>query len=231
MEPLQEPLGLRERNKAQRAKAIATAAATLFDMHGFDGVTTQAIARAAGVADGTVFRYAQSKTELLLMALNRSFAAALEDGLAHGSRFPAGDAVGRLTALAASLLAVGGTRPDNAALYQRELLFSPEGGEFVDEGVAISLRWEAAMTAPYEELLALTGRDPVAPAAAQGHTALSPARLAGSAAWDALQLTVARRPRHPNNPQELANLAGQFTLLARGLTRPEPLPTPATTQE
>ena len=61
--------GRRERSKLQKRARIFTAARTLFAEHGYAEVTTQQIAEHADVAAGTVFRYAATKAELLLMVL------------------------------------------------------------------------------------------------------------------------------------------------------------------
>ena len=57
----------RERGKAQKREQIFEAARTLFHAHDFSEVTTQKIADTADVAVGTLFRYVQSKDELLLL--------------------------------------------------------------------------------------------------------------------------------------------------------------------
>ncbi len=64
------PVGRRERNKAEKQDRIFAAAANLFEERGFDAVTTAEIAEAADVGAGTLFRYAATKGELLLMVLN-----------------------------------------------------------------------------------------------------------------------------------------------------------------
>lgn len=58
-----------------------TAARELFAEHGVSGVTTQQIASRADVAIGTLYRYASTKAELLIMVQNEKFAAAIDDGL------------------------------------------------------------------------------------------------------------------------------------------------------
>ncbi len=54
--------------EARRAQ-ILDAAAQVFARHGFRGATTRAIAQAAGVAEGTLFRYFPTKRHLLLALL------------------------------------------------------------------------------------------------------------------------------------------------------------------
>src|SRR3989442_12699991 len=55
------PAGRRAQNKAAIRKRIVTAALSLFQTKGFDATTTKAIARKAGIAEGTVFNYFRTK--------------------------------------------------------------------------------------------------------------------------------------------------------------------------
>lgn len=59
----------REQRKTARREAILAAAQTVFAKKGFDGATIADIARAAGVASGTVYLYYESKIDLFA-ALN-----------------------------------------------------------------------------------------------------------------------------------------------------------------
>src|SRR5882724_2568957 len=60
------PMGLRARNKEAIRKRIVTAALTLFQTKGFKATTTRAIARKAGIAEGTVFNYFKTKEDIAL---------------------------------------------------------------------------------------------------------------------------------------------------------------------
>jgi hypothetical protein len=55
------PVGRRAQNKEAIRKRIVTAALSLFQTKGFDATTTKAIARKAGIAEGTVFNYSRPK--------------------------------------------------------------------------------------------------------------------------------------------------------------------------
>lgn len=92
---LAEP-GRRERNKQEKRRRILAAAGRLFRRKGFAATTTQEIATAAGIAAGTLFLYARSKEDLLLLVfmdemqevIGRAFAtvpaeAPLVDRLMH----------------------------------------------------------------------------------------------------------------------------------------------------
>jgi AcrR family transcriptional regulator len=60
------PAGQRARNKEAIRKRIVTAALHLFQTKGFEATTTKAIARKAGIAEGTVFNYFKTKEDIAL---------------------------------------------------------------------------------------------------------------------------------------------------------------------
>src|ERR1700730_3658129 len=62
----QHPMGRRAQNKEAIRKRIVTAALSLFQTKGFDATTTKAIARKAGIAEGTVFNYFRTKEDIAL---------------------------------------------------------------------------------------------------------------------------------------------------------------------
>ncbi len=66
---------LRDRQRAQIRADIRRAAFRLFIEHGYDAVTTEEIASAAGVSPRTFFRYVPTKEELLLAPVRHGGAA------------------------------------------------------------------------------------------------------------------------------------------------------------
>ena len=60
------PVGRRAQNKEAIRKRIVTAALSLFQTKGFEATTTRAIARKAGIAEGTVFNYFKTKEDIAL---------------------------------------------------------------------------------------------------------------------------------------------------------------------
>jgi len=56
----------RERLTSRRQQEILNAAVKVFAKKGFNGATTREIAKEAGVAEGTIFRYFKTKKDLLL---------------------------------------------------------------------------------------------------------------------------------------------------------------------
>ncbi|MFO7551870.1 MAG: TetR/AcrR family transcriptional regulator [Haliea sp.] len=61
------PESRREKNKRQKMERIVTAARTLFRINGYNNTTTQQVADAADIGTGTLFLYAKSKGDLLLL--------------------------------------------------------------------------------------------------------------------------------------------------------------------
>lgn len=64
--PNKRALGRRAQNKQAIRNRIVKAALNLFQTKGFDGTTTRAIARKAGIAEGTVFNYFRTKEDIAL---------------------------------------------------------------------------------------------------------------------------------------------------------------------
>lgn len=63
-------LGRREQNKLEKRGRIIAAARALFTHKGFEATTSLEIAEAAGVAAGTVFTYARTKDDLLILVFH-----------------------------------------------------------------------------------------------------------------------------------------------------------------
>lgn len=76
------PVGRMDRSKHDKRQRIGAAARELFALHGVGGVTTQQIADHADIAIGTLYLYAVTKTELLIMVQNQKFATVIDDGFA-----------------------------------------------------------------------------------------------------------------------------------------------------
>jgi AcrR family transcriptional regulator len=72
-------------NTVDRMEDILTAAVSVFSEKGYAGATTSEVARAAGVAEGTIFRYFKTKKEMLsaivMKFVNSVSGAIVLDGL------------------------------------------------------------------------------------------------------------------------------------------------------
>jgi AcrR family transcriptional regulator len=91
------------------------AARELFAERGVSGVTTQQIADRADVAIGTLYRYAATKAELLIMVQNEKFAAAIDDGLAAASAAAGRGALEAVVALVCPVVACVREQVETAA--------------------------------------------------------------------------------------------------------------------
>lgn len=70
--------GRREQNKREKHNRIVAAARTLFRTHGYAETTTQQIAIAAKIASGTLFLYAKSKEDLLILVFKNEMSELIE---------------------------------------------------------------------------------------------------------------------------------------------------------
>lgn len=130
--------GLRERNMRDKQERIFRSAAGLFSDHGFESVSTNEIAKKAGVASGTVFRYAATKGELLLMVLNKELGQAIAAGAQRATSLP--DTSAAITAMIVPILEYAVAHPENGRTYQRELLFGDPSDRYRAEGLALVLK-------------------------------------------------------------------------------------------
>ncbi|WP_038951499.1 TetR/AcrR family transcriptional regulator [Aeromicrobium massiliense] len=133
----------RERNKQEKLDRITAAARELFAERGVDDVTTQQIAERADIGAGTLFLYARTKGELLLLVQN----AAYEDALARGVQAADGvpDVVDAVMAVVRPVVECNRTHVDNGRTYLREMVFGDPTETHHAEALAIVGRTEAAL--------------------------------------------------------------------------------------
>lgn len=149
--------GRRMRNMQDKRDRIFDAAATLFAEHGYEAVTTQQISERADIAAGTLFRYASSKGDLLLMVYNRQFRAAVDTGR-QASLFCT-DPADAVFAMTAPIVRAAGEDPENTVLYQRELLFGPPSVGYRADGLALVVELEEAIAERLSTAIAPSAAD------------------------------------------------------------------------
>src|SRR4051794_2183287 len=115
------PVGRRERNKQAKLERITAAASELFAAHGVDDVTTQQIAERADIGTGTLFLYAKTKGELLLLVQNTAYADALARGRAAAETTP--EILDAVMAIVRPVVECNRTQVDNGRTYLREMVF------------------------------------------------------------------------------------------------------------
>jgi TetR/AcrR family transcriptional regulator len=140
-----QKVGRRERNKQEKLERIIAAARELFDTYGVDAVTTQQIADKADIGTGTLFLYAKSKSELLLLVQNSSYVSALEEGKAAAET-----TIGVLDAVIAIIRPVvecNRVHVENGRTYLRELVFGDPQEPHHRDALTLTFKTEAAVAA------------------------------------------------------------------------------------
>jgi len=140
-----KPVGRRERNKQAKLERIMAAASDLFAEHGVDEVTTQQIADNADIGTGTLFLYAKTKGELLLMVQNAQYGAALERGRAAAESVP--DVLDAVLSIVQPIVHCNRSRIENGRTYLREMVFGDPEEPHHGEALAIAAQTEAAIAA------------------------------------------------------------------------------------
>ncbi|MDS1116851.1 helix-turn-helix domain-containing protein [Gordonia westfalica] len=159
-----------------KRERIFRAASDLMRERGFSAVTTQEVSARAGVAAGTLFRYAATKSELLLMVYNEVLRSSIAEGAEHAASTP--EPAAAIVARLSPLVAAAAREPENSAAYQRELLFGPHNAKFRAEGMALIFELEASLADTLRR---------AAPALSDEE-----ARVAGSALFAITHLAIAR---------------------------------------
>lgn len=157
------PFGRRERNKQAKLERITAAASELFAERGVDDVTTQQIADAADIGTGTLFLYAKTKGELLLLVQNTHYSAALERGRAAAAEAPT--ALDGVMALVEQIAECNRVQVDNGRTYLREMVFGDPSEPHHAEALAIVARTEEAVAG----VLTSRAQVPAAEAATLAH--------------------------------------------------------------
>jgi AcrR family transcriptional regulator len=157
-----QPIGRRERNKQQKLDRITAAASELFAEHGVEDVTTQQIADRADIGTGTLFLYAKTKGELLLLVQNAHYAEALERGRADAETIR--DALDAVMAIVRPIVECNRTQVDNGRTYLREMVFGDPTEPHHSEALSIVAQTE-------EAIAAVLGRDGMAEAGDAATTA------------------------------------------------------------
>ncbi|MEU1449787.1 TetR/AcrR family transcriptional regulator [Streptomyces mirabilis] len=140
-----QPAGRRERNKQQKLDRITAAARELFAQHGVDEVTTQQIADKADIGTGTLFLYAKTKGELLLLVQNSLYVEALEQGRAGAESSP--EVLDAVLAIVRPIVECNRTQIDNGRTYLREMVFGDPKEPRHREALAIAAQTEEAIAA------------------------------------------------------------------------------------
>lgn len=138
-----QPVGRRERNKQDKLDRITAAARELFSEHGVDDVTTQQIADKADIGTGTLFLYAKTKAELLLLVQNSSYADALVEGKTAADAIP--DVFEAVMAIVRPVVECNRKQIDNGRTYLREIVFGDPDEPHHRDALALTVQTEEAI--------------------------------------------------------------------------------------
>lgn len=148
-----QPTGRRERNKQAKLDRITAAASELFAEKGVEEVTTQQIADKADIGTGTLFLYAKTKGELLLLVQNAHYTEALQRGRAKAAGIP--HTLDAVLAIVRPIVECNRVQIDNGRTYLREMVFGDPGEPRHAEALAIVSQTEEAIA----EVLRRSGQD------------------------------------------------------------------------
>jgi AcrR family transcriptional regulator len=202
---MSEPVtvGRRERNKQAKLERILAAASDLLAERSIDEVTTQQVAEAADIATGTLFLYASTKGELLLMVQNAHYREALERGTAVAATLE--DPLEAVMAILRPVIDCNRAQRDNGRAYLREIVFGDSTQAHRLEALVTVAETEAAVA---DVIARTTGRDEV-DAAVAAHLVNGAMVLALAGAGEAAEEEIDARVRR-----------GVRVLLGRGEPRP-----------
>ncbi|MGH7779915.1 MAG: TetR/AcrR family transcriptional regulator [Candidatus Binataceae bacterium] len=115
--------GRRERGKRAKLERIKRAARILFSRRGFDATTTRAIASAADIGAGTLFLYAGSKEDLLVLIFREEVGAAVDRAVAT---VPARTLLEQIMHVFSAMIAHHAANPALARIFVKELPFAED---------------------------------------------------------------------------------------------------------
>ncbi|GAA2172113.1 hypothetical protein GCM10009846_08760 [Agrococcus versicolor] len=188
--------GRRERGKQEKLRRIVEAASELLADRGIDDVTTQEIAERADIGAGTLFLYARTKGELLLLVQNSAYELALERGIAAAADVD--DALGAILAIVRPIVACNRTQVDNGRTYLREIVFGDPTEPHHRAALGHTAATEAAIAAVLER---------------HGHAAVRAAALAHIVSAIMLVTLASTANAGASNEALVRDVAGQVEVL------------------
>ena len=124
--PVQANNKKKEAIAKQRKRQILAAARDVFSRKGYAEATTSEIAQTAGVSEGTIYNYFESKRDLLVSLIG---GYALDESLLNLFSRPSVDATDSLPALLEDRIEIGFENSDLLTLLLAEIQRTPEFGE------------------------------------------------------------------------------------------------------
>ncbi|WP_112247598.1 TetR/AcrR family transcriptional regulator [Kribbella monticola] len=151
------PVGRRERNKQEKLDRITAAARELFSERGVEEVTTQEIADKADIGAGTLFLYAKSKGELLLLVQNSLYADALARGRSAAENLS--DPLDAVMAIVRQVVECNRKQVDNGRTYLREIVFGDPEEPHHRDALSLTVQTETAIAEVLQRNQRITSND------------------------------------------------------------------------
>jgi AcrR family transcriptional regulator len=117
--------GRRERNKQEKLARIKAAARMLFSTKGFAATTTQEIAHRADIGAGTLFLYARSKEEIVVLVFREEMDRVVDEAFATLPK--RAKLLDQLMHVYGAMVAFHDRDPGLARVFVKELMFLGEG--------------------------------------------------------------------------------------------------------
>jgi TetR/AcrR family transcriptional regulator, cholesterol catabolism regulator len=131
-----------ERKKRDKLERIKRATRTLFERKGFEATTTREIARAADIGTGTLFLYAGSKEDLLVMIFREEVGRAVDEAF---ESMVERKLVDQLMRVFGAMIAHHERNPGLARVFVRELPFVDDSRHGVATFMAALLKRIASL--------------------------------------------------------------------------------------
>lgn len=199
------PAGRRDRSMTEKRQRIFEAAESLFQERGFSAVTTLAVSERADIGAGTLFRYAATKNELLLLVYNERLRTALRRG--SDAAQDATDVTEAIVAMLTPMIELSAVHAENLQAYQRELLFGAPAETYRQEGLSLIAALEEAIAARLCQQTQSKER----------HAAVQAGRLASNSIFAVTHMVISRASTGAHSGHDpKADLRGQIAQIIRG---------------
>lgn len=136
-------LGRRELSKRAKLERITSVARELFAQKPIDEISTAEVAKRAEIASGTLFLYAKTKGELLLLAQNSRYGEAHLEGQAAANQID--DPVAAILALMKPIIECNREHVENGRTYLLEVVFGKTIGGYRQAAIELMAGTESAV--------------------------------------------------------------------------------------
>ena len=141
-----EAISKREANKIDKRRRIIAAASASFAKLGYERTTLRQVAVAAGVGVGTLFLYAKTKEDLLVMVFQKEIRSIIDEAV---GTLPGGSTISRICYVCAAVTAHHQLKRELGAVFLKELAFVSK--EYRGDVIRFISDWKASIARIIEE--------------------------------------------------------------------------------